>query len=124
MSATAPTPLKKRTPYGTGPDARRAAKARAEVNPAAILLLQECTSSPNGQLMKTVNLLKLKDLVVQRTQIPCPRDQYRSQPGLVEYLMEYFPTSQQLLDAVQWAIYSDALPPDFNDFTDIFFDDL
>ena len=105
---------KQRTRYGTGIDARKANEYRARMDPAAEELLQECQKDPHESwLVEVQNLNALRKLVEERTKIKCKRCQYRSQAGLVEYLMQWFHNKQALLEAVALAITCGELPPNF-----------
>ena len=86
------------------------------MGPRPLALVRECLESDNGQqLMKMEKLTNLKRLVERRTGTHCSRTQYRTREGLVEYLMEWFPTSQELLNAVRFALFFGTLPLDFRD---------
>ena len=105
---------KERTKHGTGIEAGKAAQYRAEIDPAAKALLEECLANPRDRrLVSVANLNTLRRLVEERTQLECKRCQYRDQAGLVEFLMQWFPTREKLLEAVALAINSRELPPDF-----------
>ena len=93
-----------------GVEAQWAAAYRQTI-PQAHFLLHECLMAPNGrQLLMVANLRELARLVQERTAIKCQRCQYRSQVGLVDYLIRWFPTKNALLYTLQFVANNHVLP--------------